>query len=124
MVELYIQLKTLHIVSTVIYTFNFLSVSFELLQGEHDLAIVVLTGALLDWEVRHGMDSSLFINASWSSEMPHSGKCPTPAWGPLACGIVANDILRTARVLSNAKLNNKINLVQTWPPVYLHSTLH
>ena len=35
---------------------------------------------------------------------------------PRACGNEANDILRNARVSSKAKLNNKINLVQTWPP--------
>jgi hypothetical protein len=41
-----------------------------------------------------------------------------PLCGPRACGMVANDILRAARVLSKAKLNNHINLVHTWPPVY------
>jgi hypothetical protein len=31
---------------------------------------------------------------------------------------VLKDTLGTARVFSNAKLNNKLNLVHTWPPVY------
>ena len=43
-----------------------------------------------------------------------------PKCGPRACGIVAIDILRSAQVLSMAKLNNKINLLHTWPPVYTH----
>ena len=37
-----------------------------------------------------------------------------PVCAPKACGILANDILK---VSSNAKLNNKIILVDTWPPV-------
>ena len=38
-----------------------------------------------------------------------------PVSGPRACGIEANNILRTAQVLSKAKLTDKINLVHTWP---------
>ena len=34
-----------------------------------------------------------------------------PVYGPRACDIVANYILRIARVLSKAKLNKEINLV-------------
>ena len=39
-----------------------------------------------------------------------------PVSAPMACNIVANDILKT--VSSKAKLNNKIILVDTWSPVY------
>ena len=39
-----------------------------------------------------------------------------PVCAPMACNIVAKDILKT--VSSKAKLNNKIILVDTWSPVY------
>ena len=41
-----------------------------------------------------------------------------PVCAPKACGIVANDILNTANVWSKAKLNNKIILMDTWPPFF------
>ena len=51
---------------------------------------------------------------------PQSGISLTPS----VCGNVAKDIWRTARVLSKAKLNNKINLVYTWPHVYTPLFFH